>query len=129
VLELSDESIDRYSRSSLEALVRGTPRDDVLSDLESRFGERNARLIADRAFADYENLKRQSQSLPQFEALLPREKVRLTVRTKTGLGLIVVGAVLSSVTFLGGASGGLIFFAPILYGVYLIFSKFHSPTP
>ncbi len=129
MLELTDESIDRYSRSTLEALVCGAPRDEVVRDLETRFGERNARLIAERAFADYENLKSQDQ-LPQLNALLrPKQNIRLTVRTKTGLGLIGAGVVLSAVTFWRDAApSGLIFFAPILFGIYLIFSGFGRST-
>jgi hypothetical protein len=89
---------ERLHKAALEAIVRGEDREDLLEKLQAHIGQDSARMVIDRAYAEFEALK-QSGRLHEFEMSLLDRKTRTTISGYIGIFMIFVALAVAAIAY------------------------------
>jgi hypothetical protein len=80
---------ERLHKAALDAIVRGEDREDLLDKLEAHVGHDHARMVIDRAYAEFEALKK-SGRLHDFEMSVLDRKTRTTIPGYVGICMVFI---------------------------------------
>jgi hypothetical protein len=89
---------ERLHKAALDAIVRGEDREDLLEKLQAHVGQDRARVIIDRAYAEFEALK-QSGRLHEFEMSLLGRKTRTTISGYIGIFMIFIALAAAAIAY------------------------------
>lgn len=89
---------EKLHKAALDAIVRGEDREDLLENLQAHIGRDRARMIIDRAYAEFEALK-QSGRLHDFEMSLLDRKTRTTISGYIGMFMIFIALAVAAIAY------------------------------
>lgn len=96
---------ERLHKTALDAIVRGEDREDLLENLQAHIGRDHARMVVDRAYAEFEALKR-SGRLHEYEMSLLDRKTQTTISGYIGMVMIVIALAVAAIAYFDLFPGG-----------------------